>query len=105
MPGRRTRGEGTSKVSVRQGMGYAGALPTALSAHRVPFKASSRWRIVRGRRIMPARGGSASSVLPRVDVGLVWGVGDVVSMAAGGMGPCAFTASCSFALLSFVTLP
>ena len=38
MPGRRARGEGTNKVSVRQGRGYAGALPTALRAHRVPFK-------------------------------------------------------------------
>ena len=64
MPGRRARGEGTNKVSVRQGMGYAGALPTALRAHRVPFTVSSRWRIVRGRRIMPTRGGSANSVLP-----------------------------------------
>ena len=31
----------------------------------------------------------------------MWGVGGVVPMAAGGMGPHAFTASCSFALLSF----
>ena len=48
MPGRRARGEGTNKVSVRQGRGYAGALPTALRAHRVPFTISSWWRIVRG---------------------------------------------------------
>ena len=37
----------------------------------------------------------------RVDVRRVWGVGGVVPMAAGGMGPRAFTASCSFALVSF----
>ena len=34
-PGRRARGEGTNKVSVRQGRGHAGALPTALRADRV----------------------------------------------------------------------
>ena len=49
MPGRRAHGEGTNKVSVRQGRGYAGALLTALRAHRVPLTVSSRWRIVRGR--------------------------------------------------------
>ena len=38
----------------------------------------------------------------RVDVKRVWGVGGVVPMAAGGMGPRAFTASCPFALVSFV---
>ena len=37
----------------------------------------------------------------RVEVRRVWGVGGVVLMAAGGMGPHAFTASCSFAMLSF----
>ena len=37
----------------------------------------------------------------RVEVRRVWGVGGVVPMAAGGMGLRAFTASCSFALLSF----
>ena len=62
MPGRFARGEGTNKVSVRQGRGYAGALPTALREGIAPR--SSRWRIVRGRRIMPTRGGSANSVLP-----------------------------------------
>jgi len=30
------RGEGTNKVTVRQGKGHAGALPTALRAHRIP---------------------------------------------------------------------
>ena len=30
------RGEGTNKVSVRQGRGHAGALPTSLRAHRIP---------------------------------------------------------------------
>ena len=44
----------------------------------------------------------------RVEVRRVWGVGAVVLskrvlMAAGGMGPHAFTASCSFALLSFAS--
>jgi len=34
-PGRRARGEGNSTVSVRQERGRAGALPTALRAHRV----------------------------------------------------------------------
>ena len=37
----------------------------------------------------------------RVEVRQVWCVGGVVPMAAGGMGPRAFAASCSFALLSF----
>ena len=37
----------------------------------------------------------------RVEVRRVWGVGGVVLMAAGGMGPHAFTASCTFALVSF----
>jgi hypothetical protein len=37
----------------------------------------------------------------RVEVRRVWGVGGVLPMAAGGMGPHTFTASCSFALLSF----
>ena len=37
----------------------------------------------------------------RVEVRQVWFVGGVVPMAAGGMGPRAFTASCSFALVSF----
>ena len=37
----------------------------------------------------------------RVEVRRVWGVGGVVPMAAGGVGPHAFTASCPFALLSF----
>ena len=37
----------------------------------------------------------------RVKVRRVWCVGGVVPMAAGGMGPRAFTASCSFALVSF----
>ena len=36
----------------------------------------------------------------RVEVWWVWGVGGVVPMAAGGLGLCAITASCSFALLS-----
>ena len=36
-----------------------------------------------------------------VEVWRVLGVGGVVQMAAGGMGRRAFTASCSFALLSF----
>ena len=36
----------------------------------------------------------------RVEVGRVWGVEGVVSMTAGGVGLRAFTASCSFALLS-----
>ena len=31
----------------------------------------------------------------------MWGIGGEVPMAEGGMGPHAFTASCSFALLSF----
>ena len=31
----------------------------------------------------------------------VWCVGGVVPMAAGGMGPRGFAASCSFALVSF----
>ena len=35
----------------------------------------------------------------RVEVRRVWCVGGVVPMTAGGMGPRAFTASCSFALL------
>ena len=39
----------------------------------------------------------------RVDVRRSWGVGGVVPMAAGGMGPRAFTASCYFALLSFAS--
>jgi len=65
MPGKCARGEGTSKVSMRQERGYAGgALPTALRVHRVPFTIPSRWRIIRGRRITPTRGCSASSVLP-----------------------------------------
>jgi len=38
-----------------------------------------------------------------VEVRRVWCVGGVVPMAAGGMGPRAFTASCSFALLSFAS--
>ena len=37
----------------------------------------------------------------RVDVRRVWGVGGVVPMATGGVGPRAFTASSFFALLSF----
>ena len=37
----------------------------------------------------------------RAEVRRVWGVRGVVPMAAGRMGPRAFTASCSFALLSF----
>ena len=37
----------------------------------------------------------------RVEVRRVWGVGGVVLIAAGGVGLRAFTASCSFALLSF----
>ena len=41
----------------------------------------------------------------RVEVRRVWGVGGVVPMAAGGVGPRAFTASCSFALLSFARAP
>ena len=36
----------------------------------------------------------------RVEVRQVWFVGGVVPMAAGGMGPRAFAASCSFALAS-----
>ena len=34
-PGRRARGEGTNKASVRQGRRRSGAFPTALRAHRV----------------------------------------------------------------------
>ena len=37
----------------------------------------------------------------RVEVRRVWVMGGVLPMAAGGMGPRAFTASCSFALVSF----
>ena len=37
----------------------------------------------------------------RVEVRRVWGVGGVVPMAAGGVRPHAFTASCYFALVSF----
>ena len=37
----------------------------------------------------------------RIEVRRVWGIGGVVPMAAGGMGPHAFTASSFFALLSF----
>ena len=37
----------------------------------------------------------------RVEVWRVLGVGGVVPMATGGVGLCAFSASCSFALLSF----
>ena len=37
----------------------------------------------------------------RVEVRRVWCMGVVVPMAAGGMGPRAFAASCSFALVSF----
>ena len=37
----------------------------------------------------------------RIGVRRLWGVGGLVLMSAGGMGPHAFTASCSFALLSF----
>ena len=37
----------------------------------------------------------------RVEVRQVWFVGGMVPIAAGGMGPRAFAASCSFALVSF----
>ena len=37
----------------------------------------------------------------RVEVRWVWGIGGVLPMAAGDIGPHAFTASCSLALLSF----
>ena len=37
----------------------------------------------------------------RVEVWRPWGVGGVVPMATEGVGLCAFSASCSFALLSF----
>ena len=42
-----------------------------------------------------------TNLISVVDVRLVWGVGGVVPMAVGGVGPRAFTASCYFALLSF----
>ena len=45
--------------------------------------------------------GSAMGRSARVEVRPVWGVGGVVPMAAGGMGLRAFSASCSFILLSF----
>ena len=37
----------------------------------------------------------------RVKVSREWGIGGVLPLAAGGMGPHAFTASCSLALVSF----
>jgi hypothetical protein len=63
-PGRRARGEGTRKVSVRQGRGHAGALPTALRAHRISITHLCRMQVLRGMRALPTRGGSANSVLP-----------------------------------------
>jgi len=71
-PGRRAHGGYTSKVSVRQGRGNAGTLPTALRAHRIPITLKSRLRVLRGMRALPTRGGSASSVLPpRLTKGLI----------------------------------
>ena len=82
----------------------AGGIPHAFTAS-CPFALVSFARASKGARASD-RGTGCPWGVPwgrgaHVEVRRVWGVGGVVPMAAGGMGPHAFTAPCSFALLSF----
>ena len=101
-----------ARVEVRRVWGIGGVLPMAaggMGPHA--FTASRSFALLSfARALREARASDRAAGCPwgvpwgrgaRVEVRRVWGIGGVVPMAAGGMGPHAFTAPCSFALLSF----
>ena len=94
-----------ARVDVRRVWGVGGVVSMAAGL-RIMFFCSGVFARASGGARASGRAAGCSWGVPwgrgaRVDVRRVWSVGGVVPMAAGGMGPHALTASCSFALLSF----
>ena len=104
------RGQG-ARLEVRRLLGVGGVVPMAAGGMGPrAFAASCSFALVSFARASGGAGALDRAAgcpwgVPwgrgaRVEVRRVWGVGGVVLMAAVGMGPHTFTASCSFALVS-----